>query len=311
MFGSEILELFIGLVFLYLSASLICSGIMELIAKLLKLRAKHLKEELAVLLKSKELVNVIYKNPLVKDISRGFITIKEKNGTTAPANIPTHNFITALIDTLLDIKKDSKEFSALEENIKKIDNAEIKEILLKALNGARTKAGNWERWLEASVESISKWFDNSMEKLSLWYKKQSRIIIFVIGILVTLVLNLDSLMIVKSLYQNETLRSTVTMAVEKTDLSTLQPKNAAEIQKTLVQMGFPIGWDLEKPQNKDPRGYPVGQEAIIYKIIGLLLTLMAISMGATFWFDILRKLLSFRKAINQSKEDDENMKKSN
>jgi hypothetical protein len=305
MFGSEILDVAIGLVFVYLSASLVCSGIMELIAKMLKLRSKHLKEEITELLKSKDLVNALYQNPLVKEISRGFVSIKKKNENPDPANIPTNNFVTALIDTLLNINKDSEEFAKIEENIKKIEDAQIREILLKALHGARTKAGKWERWLETTRESIEQWFDHSMDKLSLWYKKESRKIIFVIGILVTLVLNLDTFMIVKSLYQNETLRSGVIAAAEKADPAAFKPENIGKTRDELEQLGFPLGWDLGISQNEDPRGYPVGEIAIIYKIIGLLLTLMAISLGAPFWFDILRKLLKFRKALAPPKKEEE------
>jgi len=106
MFGSEILEVAIGLVFVYLFASLTCSGIMELIAKILKLRSKHLKEELSKLLKSEDLVNALYQSPLLKEISRGFTSGKAKNGTLHPDNIPTDHFVTALIDMLLDMDKD-------------------------------------------------------------------------------------------------------------------------------------------------------------------------------------------------------------
>jgi hypothetical protein len=311
MFGSEILEVAIGLIFVYLSASLVCSGIMELIAKLLKLRSKHLKEELSNLLKSKDLVDALYQSHLVKEISRGFASGKAKNGTQHPDNIPKNHFVTALIDTLLDIDKDKdkKKFADFEESIKKIENAQIRAILLKALNGARTKAGKWDRWLEKTSESVEQWFDYSMDKLSLWYKKESRKIIFVVGIIVTLVLNLDTFMVVKSLYQDKSLRSKVVIAAEKTGYATSQPENKNEIQKELEKMGFPMGWNLKMPQEKDPRGYPVDETDIIYKIIGLLLTLMAISMGATFWFDILRKLLSYRKGMTLAKKEEEKTKK--
>jgi hypothetical protein len=66
---------------------------------------------------------------------------------------------------------------------------------------------------------------------------------------------------------------------------------------------------LKTPQNEDPRGYPVGEADIIYKIIGLLLTIMAISMGTTFWFDRLRRMLSFRKSMSPSKKEEEKPKK--
>ena len=67
------------------------------------------------------------------------------------------------------------------------------------------------------------------------------------------------------------------------------PDNPKErIRQTLgnlEQLGIPLGWQA-KPKNEE---WP-------NKLIGLLLTTFAISLGAPFWFDILNKVINLRSS---------------
>ncbi|MCP5108551.1 MAG: hypothetical protein GY950_34520 [bacterium] len=71
MFGSTILETAIGLIFVYLLFSLICSGIREWISALMKVRAKTLKKGIEGFLEDEELVKRIYNHPLVRGQESG------------------------------------------------------------------------------------------------------------------------------------------------------------------------------------------------------------------------------------------------
>jgi hypothetical protein len=50
-----------------------------------------------------------------------------------------------------------------------------------------------------------------------------------------------------------------------------------------------LGWSMVDWSKVDPRWW-------LYKIVGWLTTALAISLGATFWFDILKKLINIRAA---------------
>jgi len=58
-----------------------------------------------------------------------------------------------------------------------------------------------------------------------------------------------------------------------------------------------MGWKLDEPES--PRGLPRGVLEVILKIIGILITSLAVAMGAPFWFDLTRKMLGVRKYIQQ------------
>ena len=46
----------------------------------------------------------------------------------------------------------------------------------------------------------------------------------------------------------------------------------------------------------DPQHLPLGVGSWLIKLLGLLITVLALSLGAPFWFDALTKLGSLRQA---------------
>ncbi len=60
-------------------------------------------------------------------------------------------------------------------------------------------------------------------------------------------------------------------------------KEAVKELQGVQTAGIPLGWTAA------PRGCEWAN-----KIIGLILTIFAISLGAPFWFDVLNKIVSIR-----------------
>ena len=84
MLGSDTLEIAIGLIFVYLVLSLICSAINELIEGLLNARAANLERGLRELLADPAgtgLVKAIYEHPLIHGLFKGtYDPAKTKKG---------------------------------------------------------------------------------------------------------------------------------------------------------------------------------------------------------------------------------------
>ena len=61
-------------------------------------------------------------------------------------------------------------------------------------------------------------------------------------------------------------------------------------------LGLPIGWapDQAQEENKDPRAIPTDFRGWLYKVLGLLMTAIAVTLGAPFWYQKLRALLRVR-----------------
>jgi len=95
MFGSQIIDVAIGMIFVYLLFSLLCSAANEIIEMALKKRAKHLEDGLIELLHDKRLVEKVYNHPLVNGLFDGAYKAGSRK---LPSYIPATNFALALMD---------------------------------------------------------------------------------------------------------------------------------------------------------------------------------------------------------------------
>jgi hypothetical protein len=74
--------------------------------------------------------------------------------------------------------------------------------------------------------AIAQWFDDGMDRVSGWYKRRSQQLVFGIALVITVALNIDTLLIADRLSRDATLRSLVVAAGEgaSEQLKDLQPK---------------------------------------------------------------------------------------
>ena len=146
-----VLDVAIGLIFVYLILSLLTSEIQELLATLLQWRAAHLKKSIETLLTGgegtandesvKAIVESLYDNPLIRNISheskegiesqlrqmtRFVITLGRKDRLTLkgnePSYIPSETFATTLLEKL-SLSQLAKKMTAL--NLKRLVREEI------------------------------------------------------------------------------------------------------------------------------------------------------------------------------------------
>jgi len=85
------------------------------------------------------------------------------------------------------------------------------------------------------------------------------------------------------------------------NLSILKPQNLKEIVQSyniLVDLGIPLGWSGNNVPACSPDFWDL-LIGILLKIAGILITAAAVSMGAPFWFDILKRLSLMKKATKE------------
>src|SRR5947209_12075870 len=102
MFGSEVLDVAIGLILLFLLLSLVCSSIKEAFETVLHHRAQYLEHGLREMfgdLNRKAFVPEFYRHPLIKGLFRG--EYRPTSTWNLPAYIPAHTFSVALVDLLV------------------------------------------------------------------------------------------------------------------------------------------------------------------------------------------------------------------
>jgi hypothetical protein len=319
MFDSQVLDVAIGLIFVYLFLSIICSVLNEGIAGIFKIRAKQLYNGLYNLLRDKNVLDKLYENPLIigmapkkgQDQKPGQPqeTSPTSNGKKIkkyyPSYISSSSFALALLDSVKDItvEKEKKE-TGQEPLIPKLDTfqnirslveqlppgSDIRRALLPLIDTAQ---GDFDK----ALRNIENWYDNAMDRISGWFKRFSQLVVLFVALFLCIFLNADTFMIGKTLYKDQTLRASIVASaqgVAQKPSAEDSTRFLEEIEQKAEPLQLPLGWVCGP--KKDPRAFPDSFLAWITKIFGILFTVLAISLGAPFWFDMLNKITNIRAA---------------
>ena len=310
MFGSDILEVAIGVVFVFLIISIVCSAIREGLEAMLKTRAAYLEHGIRELLGDRGpsgLAGQLYAHPLISGLyssdyapppSRSALAWYFARGKNLPSYIPSRNFALAVMDLAArgpvnaqDENRDNipLDVETLRRNAANIQSPVVRRVLLTALDSAQGDLDSVRLTLQA-------WYDSSMDRVSGWYKRSTQWIIFGIGLVVAVGTNVDTIDITKFLYTNKAARSALVAdaQVAAADSSFRHGGYAQARAKLTDEASLPIGLEhVKTPQD-------VG-----HHILGWLVTALATTMGAPFWFDLLNKMMVIRSTVKPHEKSPE------
>jgi hypothetical protein len=314
MFGSIIIEVAIGIIFMFILVSIICTTIREGIEAKLKSRAAYLEHGIRELLhdrKAQGIARSFFTHPLInglfssdyipgKDVDRPSLFAK---GGNLPSYIPSKNFAMALMDIAARgpatdvISSDANapviSVESIRANVLNIQNMAVQRVLLTAIDSAQ---GDLDR-LQQNIEA---WFNNAMDRVSGWYKRSTQLIIFGIALIVTVGLNINTITIADYLYHNNTARS---IMVAKADAaakdSNFVNQNSEDMKAELAALDLPIGWGQKWSMIRSVDGNEKDGtwNTVFVPVLGWLVTALAATMGAPFWFDLLNKIMLLRSSI--------------
>jgi hypothetical protein len=285
MFGSEILEVAAGLIFIYWLLSLICSTVNEGIAAVLSTRAKDLEKAIRTLLndpRGEGAAKAFYEHSLIKVL---------KKGNRKPSYIPPRTFGLVLKDILAGGGAPATTINGVRVMVDKISNDELKKSLRVLVDEAGSELGKLQ-------EGVETWFNDMMDRVSGWYKRKVQLIILCLALGLVGAFNVDTFAIAKNLLYNAPVRAAIVAKADalvkespssdadQTATVSASVQQIKDLQKELLSLPVPFGWP-ETPQ---------GFLNWLAKILGLLFTVGAISLGAPFWFEFLEKVLKIRLA---------------
>jgi hypothetical protein len=175
--------------------------------------------------------------------------------------------------------------SAVDEALGKLPAGELRAFL----DRAATIAGND---LEVFRREVERAFNATMARASGWYKRHVQFVLTLIAIAVTLVLNVDSVRVADRLWQNPELRAAVVAkASAAVNDKTKTEQTVADQVGKVKQLNVPIGWGAGNAPSGNFGHVLLG---IARRIPGWLFTIIALSLGAPFWFDLLSRLSRLR-----------------
>ncbi|MBL4668141.1 MAG: hypothetical protein JKY30_02620 [Flavobacteriales bacterium] len=405
MTGNVVLDVVISLVFIFLIYSLLASVLQEIIATALGLRARNLKHAIRRMLedddegntnsapsnltqkaqqlfqKKKEgLLEEFYRQPVIKYLASG-------KRFSKPSYMSESDFSMAILEILK--KNGGKGVPNIDKikqalsNENNLINKETRAHLVSLLDDAQNDLVKFRANLED-------WFNNTMERAAGWYKKTIQFNLTIIGFVLAVIFNVNTIEIVKTLSTDKNVRDSMvklaiaaseneeikrvvnTKILEKTiDTTEVAKTNVEKKLDSLFSIYRQLEIDAEKVNNilgfkplevlpvigkridtaqlasvkkslpskqkliddyvvEFPNSYLADKTAEFYAIKqrkdeynkvsfyaefhdwsylwnnfwGYLLTALAISLGAPFWFDLLNKLVKLRSSIQRSPKND-------
>ena len=308
--GLEVLDVAVGLAVLFFLLSTALASINETISNVLGWRAKTLEDALRNLVgdeKAKEglkswlgrvdppdktkpvvltpgdpVVTTLWGHWRMKALVRDPDSTKRRRAR--PSYLPPRAFSLALAETLaagaqpgeapeksLLNRTDDEIFAGVMAAAKKLPDGQLKEIISKAAVNAEDKLDNFR----AQVEHL---FDDSMERASGWYKRKVQLVLAILATIVVIGLNVDTVKVTTSLWNDAALREAVSSAAAGAD----SPGDAAQAIEDVEELGLPVGWGENAPDN------------VFAAIPGWIVAIAALNLGAPFWFDLLSRVARLR-----------------
>lgn len=287
-----ILSVAIGLILVLLLMSILSSTVHDIIASVLSLKAKHLKSTLNGML-GKHCTD-FFQHPFFQQLT--YADHRQKGDYRLPDWINKETFSAVLHDIL----QSEHTGTNLAEKIQSIEDPKLRRLLEYLVRESDGTIGG----LKAKMEV---WFDEVMERSSAYFARATKWRLFFIGLALSAILNADSIHIYRALSADPELREKMVAAAERIAAADTLPVVARDsslkvyIQNTQAFLGkelngldssLGLGWQQPASDNSIP-GWLV-------KLAGFLLTGIAVTFGATFWFDLLKKLLSLRNSAGGS-----------
>jgi hypothetical protein len=331
MFNSAILDVVIGVAFVFLLVSTLCASIREGLESYLKTRSSFLEYAIRELLHDRSgqrLTKAFFNHPMIHGLYQGDYEPKpykenEKPamvGKNLPSYIPSRTFALAIMDIAArgpvtdaassDPAFGKVTFESLRASVGNLQNPYVQRVLLSAFDTAHND-------LDTVRQNLEDWYNGAMDRVSGWYKRNTQKIVLLIATLVVGALNINTFVIAEHLYRDETLRKTVieaaqsATAMQATNATTGEEQSAYEkASQSLTGLGLPIGWG--RGWQLDPSkelGAGTLKEMlwndVVGPFLGLLVTAFAAMLGAPFWFDMLNKVMVIRATVKPREKSQE------
>ena len=325
-----VLDVVIGMVFVYFLLALIASGIQELVAGIFTWRGTYLRRAIDVILSNKTnaqfswnardfiCAHLTWNAPDLKPSGNAPELTDPRRATLAkvqgmpkhpilsgvpnrlPSYIPSRSFAKALLETLRD-GSDSPLFEQVQRTIDTLPDGDLKKTLTLFVHDA---AGN----LDAFRGNVEQWFDDAMDRVNGIYARLSRYFLLFVGLTMAVVLNINSCDIATALWRSPAL--TQSIVAQATQLAATAPSEpcppAMDIAEKTAAASACTNADKVIADNyartqslQIPVGWskaPSGWAEWFGCVLGMIVTASAIGLGAPFWFGLLQNLTNFRNA---------------
>jgi len=203
--------------------------------------------------------------------------------TRNPSYLPSTVFSRTLVDLLTSGSSMEPTLADIEAGVAALDNSpKLKQSLASILKSADGE-------VDSFLSALETWFDRQMDRVTGSYKRWAKRWVIAIAVVVVCAGNIDSIAIARALYASDAVQAIVVQqAGDQSFCSTPGDELtcAAEATNLLEMVGIPLGWSAPDPQGGVWR-WPL-------KLLGMLISVGAATLGAPFWYRVLDQIGSLR-----------------
>lgn len=293
----QILEVAIGLIFVYYVLGSVVSTITQWINEALETRGKALERYLVKIVgdtKVEDLVKLPQLQALRPIRYKNFLSVF---GAATEAKKIEKIPVAILVDAYFD-------FVGLTAN-KEVNLRQLAELVDKLPDSEGKQA--FIQWIQQGVTGIedlrkrtTAYFSGMMEQAAATFRANARSFVIILSAAVTILFGTDSIQLAKTLWSNAELRA---LAAAKAEMVVAQEGADASIDDLIKDLGdltIKIGWwQTERPA--DGADAMAWITFVLLKVLGLGLTAAAVSQGSSFWYDLLKKITSPATSTSSSK----------
>ncbi len=309
------IEVAISIVFVYLSLSVVTSIVLEFFSTIMNLRGRELRKAIYGMMDESGVVDAltrrIEKSPLLQSFRR--------SSRRTPSYIDSASYASSLLNNLPDYHS-LGDLNTMEFRIKSMQKSDVKQVLLE-----------FNTFMPDELEKkVAAWYDQSMDRFKGHFKRFVKKYLVLIGFIIAAAINADSIRVFHLISENASLRDNyISEATEVINTyksyqeyvdekgKELLPEEAEQLSSVFTKASQIIEDDLNKIAKAEVFGWSKVEfteknEAGIgdfqfwgLKLLGIMLSALAISMGGPFWYDVLAKITPLGGKGNKPKKVEE------
>lgn len=280
MFGIEALDVVIGMIFIYLLFSLFVTIVNEIVSAFFGFKGKHLYTAISQFISEADLKEL-------KEDPRIQLLLKKNTDPNNKTDITKKNF--------------PDEIPA--------------DIFAEILFANREKLNSYlKNNLISSKKELVKHYDLIVLQAKNTYKKNVRLVVLILSLIISVGFNVDSISIFQELSKNPEKAAAIANSASKyialNDSLDFSASDSASIDAMMLKIKKlnnnqledidatlgSIGWDC---------GKPFCSESSWLKFVGWLISALALSLGAPFWFDLLKKVVNIKNELKPKEKSNE------
>jgi hypothetical protein len=293
----QVLEVAIGLVVVYYLLGSVVSLVTQWINEAFESRGRSLEQYLIKIVGDKKIGDLI-KMPQLQALR----PIRYKNfmsvfGSEVEPKKLEKIPVATLVDAFFDLSgltaKKEMDLLQLADLIDKLPESEGKQAFISWINQGVTNIADLRTRTTA-------YFTGMLEQAADTFRARARSFVILLSIGVTVLFGTDTIQLAKALWTSAELRAIAAAQADAVVAREGANADLSNIINDLSAYSIRIGWwqTQQLPENGT-----VGDWVLFFllKIVGLGLTAAAVSQGASFWYDLIKKIASPATSSSSSK----------